>query len=186
MAAPVLTKEPTSITAGDSVEFEVSPSDYPPSEGWSVAYTLILPGSRADFTVTDDGTTYTATLAASALETIVTEVEARLIGLASGSGDYAGERHTFYDAFVTVLPNPTATTLDGMRSAAQIELDAVRVAILALTEGRLASYSIAGRAYQYNELAVLHQRQAVLESRVASEQGRGFRRRYVAFPSVRQ
>jgi hypothetical protein len=146
------------------------------------AYTLILPTSRAAFTVADDGQSeYTVTLAASALEAIDVETEAQLVGRATGSGDYDGESHVFYRGGVTILPNPEQSTGDGMRSAAEIELAALNTAILALTEGRITSYSIAGRAVQYNDLPKMYQRQAVLESKVRAEQGRGFRQRKVAF-----
>lgn len=164
------------------MRFAVSPPLYPPSEGWSAAYVLLLPSARASFAVTDDGqATYTVTLAAGTLDDVTAQVEARLIGTVTGSGAYAGERHVIYDRCVTVLPNPTSSTLDGIRSAAQIELAAVAAAILALTESNISAYALGSRSVTKLELPTLYKRQAVLEARVRSEQGLGFRRHLVEF-----
>lgn len=182
MAPVTPTKEPTSFTAGDTVEYETSPADYPPSEGWTGAAYIVLSGSIVTATVTDDDAgTFTVSFAAVDFASIVTETEARLVFRVTGSGDYDGDIKTVYDAPVTILPNVTGATLDSSRSDAEIELDAVKAAILALTTTPIASYSIGGRSVTKHEIKTLYARQAILESRIRAEKGYGFRKRLVAF-----
>lgn len=160
----------------------MSPPSYPPSEGWTAAYTLRLPTKLATLPVTDDGAgTFTVTLPAGALSEITSQLEARLIGTVTGSGTYTGQRYTIYDEAITILPNPETTTLNAARSAAGIELEAVNTAILALTTSNISAYAIGGRSVTKNEIGTLYKRQAVLEARIRAEKGLGFRQRRVAF-----
>jgi hypothetical protein len=181
--APVVpTCEPTVLTAGDSHEFTRVIADYPPSDGWTLAYSLILADRRVCPTVTDDSANeYTVTFAADDLATITADTEARLVGFVTGSGDYAGERHTVYDQPLTIRPNPSETTLDAMRSQAELELVAVNAAILELTTAGTTAYSIGGHTATKIDLKYLYQRQAMLESRIRQEQGFPLRSRRVAF-----
>jgi hypothetical protein len=102
----------------------------------------------------------------------------------TGSGTYAGERHEVYRSALTILPNPEESTLEAMRSPAEIEKAAIDATILALTEGGVVSYSISGRAATKLDLPKLYQRQAVLEARIRDEKGLGFKRRLVAFSNA--
>lgn len=182
MARDNATKEPTSITAGDTVVFEVSPAEFPPSEGWTGSYSIVLATSQIAATVTDDDqATYTVTFGASQLATVVQETEARLVGRVTGSGDYAGKVYTIYDARVTILPNLTAATLTLSRTQAEKELDLVNAAIEKALASDIESYGIGGRSVTKRKLAELYRTRALLEARIRAERGLPFRKRLVAF-----
>jgi hypothetical protein len=184
LARSVPTREPTSFTAGDSVAWTSTPVDYPIAEGWSLGYTLVLQDKRYAAVMTNDGATFTAKFNADDLADVTVETEARLVGRVTGSGSYAGEAHVVYDRGVTIAPNPAKSTLTSERSDAAIELDAVKAAILAITNEQLSAYTISGRAATKLDLPALYHRQATLEARLRDESGRGFRRRLVSFVNV--
>lgn len=185
MAPVTPTKEPTSITAGNTVVFEVSPADYPPSDGWTADYRIVLPDSQVSATVTDDDQgTFTVRFVASAFQTIVTQIEGRLVGRVTGTIDSVAHVADIYDAPITILPNVVNATGTASRSADEIELAAVNAAILALTTTNIQSYSIGGRSVQKNDVQKLYIRQAILEARIRGAKGYGPRKRQVAFNGV--
>lgn len=162
--------------------FELSPEEFPPSEGWTGTAAIVLDASQVAPTVTDDdGGTFTITVAAADLAAIIVETEARLVIRVTGTGDYAGEVYTAYDAPLTILPNVTGATGTTSRSDDEIELDLVKAAITALTTTNIASYSIGGRSVQKQDLRTLYGRQAILEARIRGAKGYGPRKRVVAF-----
>jgi CRP-like cAMP-binding protein len=181
--APVTpTAPPTSITAGDTVAFEWSPADYPPSEGWTGAAYVVLSGSIKTATVTDDDQgTYSVSFAASDFSALITETEARIVFRVTGSGDYAGEIATIYDASVTILPNVTGSTGSTSRSEDEIQLDLVNLRIREVLATSIESYSVGGRSAQKRKLSELRAEKAILEARIRDAKGYGFRRRVVAF-----
>lgn len=182
MARDALTAIPSAITAGDTVVIELSSEEFPPSEGWTGSAAIVLASEQKAPTVTDDDQgTYTITIGASLLQTIVTQQEARFVFRVTGSGAYANQVYTVCDYPITILPNVTNATGKTSRSDDEIELDAVKAAILALTTTNIASYSIGGRSVQRNEIRTLYSRQAILEARIRGAKGYGPRKRVVAF-----
>lgn len=184
MARDTLVGEPTSITAGNTVVFEVSPPEFPPSEGWTAAYTVVLSGSLVTATVTDDDAgTFTVTFAASAFSSTITQQEVRLVGRVTGGvgTDYAGEVYDIYDAPLTILPNVTGSTGSTARTEDEIQLDLVNLRIRELLATSISSYSIGGRSVQKRELKELRTEKAILEARIRGAKGYGPRKRVVAF-----
>lgn len=154
---------------------------YPIAEGWALAYTIVLSAKRMLAVMSNDAARFTAKFNAADFKDIVVETEARLVGRVTGTGQYAGESYVVYDAAVTIAPNPDTATLTSSRSDAAIERDAVKKAILDITNGQNSAYTIAGRAATKLDLPTLYDRLAVLESQLRDEAGLGFRSRLVAF-----
>lgn len=162
--------------------FEVSPADYPPSDGWAADYRIVLPDSQVAATVTDDdASTYTVRFISTAFQTITKQTEARLVGRVTGTIDGVAHVADIYDGPVTILPNVVNATTTGSRSVAEIEYDAVTAAILALTTSSISAYSIGGRSVTKQNIKELYARQAILASQIRSEKGYGPRKRKVAF-----
>jgi hypothetical protein len=173
------------LVAGDSATWIKTLSDYPASDGWALSYVLKLTEEEeATATVSADGAEYTVTIPASETEGITESQSARLVGRLTGSGATAGQRITIYDGRVEISPDPEESSLEDSQSAAEKELAAITAAILALTTTGIQAYSIGSRSVTKADLKTLYQRQAVLESRVRSEQGRKPPRHLVAFSGI--
>ena len=66
----IVTTEPTSITAGDSVAWTRSLSDYPASAGWSLAYTLINAAAKITINASAAGDDHAVSVSAATLSLI--------------------------------------------------------------------------------------------------------------------
>lgn len=140
MGYDIPTSEPTELTAGDSWQWDVSLTDYPPGDGWQLAY-AIRGAEDLDAAwsseISANGGTYEVRIAAG--NTDLTPGNYRLIGFVTLSG----ERHIVYDAPLTVRANPV-TTVNALSHD-----ETMLAAIDALLEGRAQDvkegFSIAGR-----------------------------------------
>lgn len=139
------TTEPSRVTAGDSISWLKSLSDYPASAGWVLAYTFINSAAKI-----------TATATASGADHLVSISAATSAGWASGTYTWqstvtkAAERYTVGTGAMVVSPNLAAATTYDTRSSARKALDAVN--LLLETYGAKAyqhSYEIAGRRQQF-------------------------------------
>lgn len=139
------TTEPSRVTAGDSISWLKSLSDYPASSGWVLAYTFINSAAKI-----------TATATASGADHLVSISAATSAGWVAGTYTWqatatkAAERYTVGTGALVVLPNLAAATTYDTRSSARKALDAVN--LLLETYGAKAyqhSYEIAGRRQQF-------------------------------------
>lgn len=145
------TTEPSTVTAGDTVTWLKSLSDYPASGGWSLAYRLINSAGKIDIAATASGADHLVSVAAATTESWL-----------AGDYDYiatvtkAAERYTVGNGRITVAPNLAAlTTYDG-RSIERKALEALESAYLDyLTnhQGHVQEYEIAGRRMKFRSAA---------------------------------
>ncbi len=118
------------LIAGDSLNFAVSVSKYPPSSGWVLTYRLVPrnPGSLPiDFAASADGDEFVVAVPAST----TAEWAPGAYTWASWV-DKAGEQYTVTQGQITIQPNPrnAAAGYDG-RSQARKALDDARTALAA-------------------------------------------------------
>lgn len=134
-------REPTSIIAGDTLQWALSLPDFPVSDGWQLSYRLL--GDGIDAAVVADTSTggFVVTFASGDTARAVKDGTARLTGWVSLSGVVI----TIHDAAVAVRGN--------LRSAAAASVlshdERVLQALEATLEGRATSdiqqYTIKGR-----------------------------------------
>ena len=139
--------EPTSLRAGDSVDWTVDQPEYSAAAGWALKYRLLFAtGSPVDITTTATGTVYAAALTAIVTAPFVIG-QATLVKWV----EKAAIKITLAQYPVNVLPNlATATTLDG-RSANVIALAAARKALSDYNAGgtKVLSATVEGRAVTF-------------------------------------
>ncbi len=149
------TTVPSSITAGDTVAWQIALADYPASSGWSLSYRLINAAGKIDITS-----------AASGADHLVNVAAATSAGWTAGEYDYlavvtkAAERYTVGSGRITVKPNLAAlTTYDG-RTPERRALEALQAAYvdyLSNNQGHVAEYEIAGRRMKFRNSAEIWQ-----------------------------
>ena len=144
--------EPTTIRAGDGVQWRRSLPEHLATDGWVLKYRVLraVPPHR-DITAAADGADHLVSL--SATTTAAWQAgRATLVGWAEKAA--TGERETLLQQSMDVLPDLTAaTSLDG-RTAAQRRLadaEAALSAYLAGGQGHVAEYVINGRRMVFRE-----------------------------------
>lgn len=148
--------EPTTIRAGDGVQWRRSLPQHLATDGWVLKYRVLwqAPPHR-DITAVADGDDHLVTLSATTT-TGWQAGRATLVGWAEKTA--TSERETLLQQSIDVLPDLTAaTSLDG-RSAAQRRLadaEAALSAYLAGGQGHIAKYSINGREMTFRSSAEL-------------------------------
>jgi hypothetical protein len=165
MAIP--TTEPAFVTAGDTVAWTKSLSDYSAADGWTLAYRLINAAGHIDITTTPAGHDHA-----------VTEMAADTSAWPAGAYTWqayvtkAGDRHTVGTGAITIRPNLAAKdagydargtwakTLDGLRLA---------LATWLASSGQVAEYEIAGRRMKFATADDIRKRIAIAEKEVARE-----------------
>lgn len=159
------------ITAGDSLNFLVAGGAYPASAGWVLTYLLVprAAGPQVTITAVAEGDDHRVAVASATTE-----------NYAAGTYTWfrrvekTGERYTLDQGQLVVSPNPTslgAAGFDGrsMARKALEDLKAARASWIA-TNGRVASYTIAGRQMTYRSGAEIDREIAYWEQQVASEE----------------
>lgn len=170
MPRTVPTYEPTSATAGDSWEWDRTLSDYPPSGGWTLTYSLT--GAHESVlsisATTSDLGDYFEVRVAPATTVAYTAGPYKLIGHVTDGTD----RFVVYSAPLTVLPDPATATPEFTHAERML------AAIRALLEGRVTEdvqrFQVAGRALEKMEPVELRKWEAVYADRVRMERGGGF------------
>ena len=142
MALEFLSQEPVEFTAGDTVKWEKSFSDYPPAS-WALEYRLI--GSDdgiTEITAAEVGTKYQITIPKADSATLIGG-NYTLVGYVSDGS----ERLTVYSGQVTVKANleEKGSAFD-TRTHARKTLDAIEAVIENRASKDQQSYSIAGRS----------------------------------------
>ena len=142
--------EPTTLRAGDSVDWTVDQPEYSASAGWALKYRLLFAtGTPVDITTTGTGTVYAAALTAVDTTPFVTGQATLVKWVEKGA-----TKITLAQYPVNVLPNlAAATTLDG-RSANVIALASARKALADYTAGgtKVLSATVEGRAVTFRSV----------------------------------
>lgn len=139
------TTEPTRVTAGDTIAWTKTLSDYPASASWVLSYTLINAANKITITATASGADHAVSVlaATSAAYTPATYTWQAVV-------TKAAERYTVGNGQMVVAPNLAAAATYDTRTSAKKALEAVNLALE--TYGAKAyqnSYEIAGRKMQF-------------------------------------
>lgn len=140
------TIEPTRVTAGDTVTWLKSLSDYPATSGWVLSYTLINGTAKITSTTTASGADHLVSIAAA-----TTAVWAAGTYTWQAVVTKAAERYTVGQGAMVVAPDLAAAATYDTRTSARKALDAVNV--LMETYGAKAymqGYEINGRKQQFH------------------------------------
>lgn len=180
MAIATPTTEPLTITAGFSVEWDKTLSDYPASTYLLTYIAVPISGGEAKtITCAADGDTHEARLtpAQSALYDAGTY---RLTGYVTDiATSGATTKTTAYNGRLTVEPAPESNV--DRRTFAESVLDDLRQTYAALAGNRLSQATVNGRTYTNRDLADLRAEIAAMESRLANDLGRKPKRILVKF-----
>ena len=150
------TTEPTTVNAGDTVLWRRTLADYPASDGWALAYTLLSATAKITISAAPDGADHLVNVASGVSGTWV-------------AGDYAwraqvskaGQVFTVAEGRITVRPSFTAATTLDTRSSARKALEAVKAYLADANNIKASEYEIAGRQlrrYTLSELWAHHDR----------------------------
>lgn len=175
MATPTTTAtEPHTHRAGDTLTWRRTVADYPATDGWALAYTLLSPtADKITLTATASGPDYLISVAAAATAAWPPGPRTWVARVTKGA-----EVHTICTGTLNVLPDLTAaTTYDG-RSHARKMLDAIEAALLgAATAGQLdvleADFNTRRIKYDRAGLIKLRSLYAVEVAREDAAAGRG-------------
>lgn len=139
------TSEPSRVTAGDTVTWSKTLSDYPATSAWVLSYTLINSSTKITITATASGADHLVNVAA-----------ATSAGWAAGSYAWmavvtkGAERYTIGQGNITIAPNLAAATTYDTRSSAKKALEAINTAMESYgARAHLQSYEINGRKMQF-------------------------------------
>lgn len=143
-------REPTSFTAGDTIAWTRTSSDYPPSAGWVLAYRFINAAAKFDVACSGSGDTFTAS-----------ETAANTANLTPGLYTWqayvtkATERYTLAEGTCEVLPNLAAKTAGyDTRTPARKALDALNAGLATFGgNAHVQEYEIEGRKMRYRTFA---------------------------------
>lgn len=180
MTTPAIpTTEPTEITAGSTVKWKKTFANYNPQDGWALAYYLRGAGAGLDVEggdlVAADGSSFLITIPAYADEDAPATANlsaGKYFWQAWVTNEETGEEQQVGEGQLNVKPNLSnadiQTAYDG-RSQAEIDLDAVRVAMGRAVAKNKAEYSIAGRMKREHTLDELMKMEERLVQRVNAE-----------------
>lgn len=178
MAPSTPTGVPSEIVAGDSVRFRVADfSDYPQSEGWSLAYRLV--GHQA-ITITPtwqssgDDVNHWLVSEATTVMAGVEPGDYRLIGRMTGSGSYSGRLETVSDDPVTIKRNPATAQAGDYVSFNVTLLAECEKKIAEMVASGLQSYQVAGRTVNRPEFEKQLALRAALQAAVNQERSGTF------------
>lgn len=140
------TTEPGRVTAGDTVAWTKSLSDYPASAGWVLSYTLINSAAKITITATASGDDHAVSVAA-----------ATTASWAAGTYTWmavvtkAAERYTLGTGSLVIAPNLAALSTSDTRTSGKKALDAVNTLLENYgSKAYLQGYEINGRKMQFN------------------------------------
>ncbi len=140
---------PSTLRAGDTIEWNESISDYPATDGWTLAFLLYAYGKTPiTITASADGADYTISIPASTTRSWVAGTYSYQAYVYDMSGTTSiVEKYTVYDGSVIILPDLTQSlsTTDN-RSHVKKVLDALEAVIEGKATSDALSYSIGGRS----------------------------------------
>lgn len=139
------TTEPSRVTAGDTVTWLKSLSDYPATASWVLGYTLINSAGKVTITATASGADH-----------LVSVLAATTAGWSAGTYSWqavvtkAAERYTVGTGVITVAPDLAAATTLDTRTTARKALDAVNALLETYgAKAYMQGYEINGRKQQF-------------------------------------
>ena len=140
------TTEPARVTAGDTLIWLKSLSDYPANSGWALAYSFINAIAKQTVTATASGADHLATVTAAASAGWAPGTYTWVATVTKGS-----ERYTIGQGSTIVAPNLAAAATFDTRSSAKKALESVNVLLESYgSKAYMHSYEIAGRKQQFN------------------------------------
>lgn len=140
------TTEPSRVTAGDTVTWTKSLSDYPASSGWVLSYTLINSAAKITITATASGADHQVLASAATSAAWTAGLYTWVSAVAKAS-----ERFTIAQGSITIAPNLAASSTFDTRSSARKALEAVNLLLESYgTKAYMQGYEINGRKQQFN------------------------------------
>lgn len=141
MTATIPTKEPVVFTAGNTVKWTKSLSDYLPADGWVLTYALVMAGKLIELTATDNGDG----------SHLISITAANSVGYTAGIYHWQAyvtkgtERYPVGSARLEIKPN-FATQTTGYDNTSHVKnvLDALEATILGKASKDQMSYTING------------------------------------------
>ena len=166
MSTSIPTIEPASFTAGETVKFNITHSDYPASLGALSYYWVNASGAFTESTSTPNGDTFEVVITAAATRAVAAgsySFQARYIETSSS------EEKIISSGVTCVL----AEFIDGAydnRTWAKKALDAIEITIQALVEKTSVSMSVQGRSRADRDLAEAYTTRDKLKAEVRAEE----------------
>jgi hypothetical protein len=159
---------PETLTAGDTLEFDLSFPDYPAGT-WTATVHLRCGSSYFTKALTADGTDHIGTVLPAVTATYPPGIYSLKVTVTDGT-----DRHVAHEAELVVKPDPAAVSI--ALTAYETELAAVDAAIAAVLAGQgVQSYTIqtqaGSRQIQRMTLAELRAHRAYLEGKIDAERG---------------
>ncbi len=143
MADTTLTSVPASVYAGDTLNWLISFSDFPASDGWVLSYGFRSNnGSAINFSSSSSGDDFALDVTAADTATWVPGSYKGVARVVNGSVS-----HTIWKGSIEVLPNPLDTDYDP-RSHARKCLDAINAVLEGKASKDVLSTTIAGQSIQ--------------------------------------
>lgn len=169
--ASLPTSEPLQITQGDTARWLKTLPDYPASDGWSLAYTLVNAAGKITIDSTAQGADHLVEASAAEADEFAPGLYRWQARVTRGSFPSA-EVFTVGAGQIEVLPSLSEATSAGFetRSTARIALDAVNAYLIDPNNLKAASYSIAGRDLARHSLPDLLALRSRLQAEVAREE----------------
>lgn len=143
MARTIPTTEPQVLIVGDTWQWNRTFSEFPPSEGWTVAYILNGPTETTLPTSPSSGV-YVVNSNSLSLSAVPLPGTYQWAAYATGSGSFAGQRFQITAGVFTVLPN--LATASAFTTHEELVLANLEAAIQSRTSGDFENYSLDGRS----------------------------------------
>lgn len=158
------------LTLGDAWQWDRVVSEFPPSEGYTLAYTLLGSAvqSLGNASTSSSGDYYEVRLTPTATAAYTLTGRCRLRGWVSKSG----ERWQVFDGYVDVLANP-ATATGEQRTTNEQMLEDVETMISARLASDQAEVEINGRRIKKEDLPGLYKLRGTLILAVQAERSGG-------------
>lgn len=143
MTAPT---EPARVTAGDTITWLKSLTDYPASAGWALAYTLVNAQGKYTVGTTASGDDHQASVSAAASALWVAGTYTWVAAVTRGA-----ERYTVGQGSIVIAPDLIAAASHDGRTSARKALDSVNAALETYgAKAYLQSYEISGRKQAFH------------------------------------
>lgn len=165
---PTLTTPPDSITAGDSVQFTVSPNGFRASDGGTLTFAL-AGMSVLEVTGAANGDAWDVTLTAAQTAALAVGTYRWRLRVAEGA-----TVTTVDTGRLTVEPDLATLSYGSGIGYAERTLAIVEAALTGTLEGEMKMYMIAGRQVQTFSLDELRRHRSALLTEIAALRGEGF------------
>lgn len=170
MAQSIPTREPAAVTAGDTVTWKKSLSDYPASAGWVLKYRLINAAGKIDITTSADGDDH-----------LVSVLASTSAGWTAGAYTWqsyvtrASERYTLETGAIDVKPDlASLSTGYDTRTPSRKTLDLLDAAMVAHgSKAWTQEYEISGRRMKFVNASDFMSFRSKVVAEVAREEAAG-------------